>query len=531
MKKIFTTALIILFPLFLLAQGGVTFLDGTITVGEEHQMVRSHDTRSVNRGNEIIRVKRFRPSTKDFFVLQKFDATSLKMLAMNEYEDFPKDSYIEGISRFKDNIYVFYSLYNKSSKQDILYCREVDFTNAKFKREVAVLRITGEVAGKSVTGSGHVFGTHAEDKYDFYTSSDSSKLLITYKFKPESRDKERHEQMGFEIFDNNMKKIWGEEVEMPYPDKDMDVLTYCLDSKTNIYIAAAVTRTFEDGSRGKQLELLRIPADTRKATALPLDIPGMSISALRLMEGHNETISCLGFFSRMESMPGRWGIFTFHVKAEGDIFDVKAHAVPIDMVKQNRGERYLKHLEKIEMDNDRDKKTTKYELDGFIFSEMIPQADSSALLICEQYKLWGGVYASKNILVAKLAKDNSLLWMKMMARSQANGVGLNSVSYKYIKHGNSHHILYWDREENFEINNIDEPKVHQYGTHGYLVAYRLDEEGNTDKAVLMHTKKNSTGELLFPYLDTLIPIDGDLTIGANNMKRKKEVMMRMRLPK
>ncbi len=156
---------------------------------------------------------------------------------------------VEKVMKFNDKFYLFYSQYQNDKEQ--LLVREIDFESGTFRS-----------AGKQIISVDHkVSGTLVEvgpslgktiDKFNFYTSFDSSLLMVRYSVVPEKkREDESDGAIGIHVFDKDLNEKWSNKITMP-AERKMYPLDYTVDAVGNVYMVARVY----DG-KGEDTELHR----------------------------------------------------------------------------------------------------------------------------------------------------------------------------------------------------------------------------------------------------------------------------------
>ena len=159
-------------------------------VGEPYQVYDSPKKFYFEKNGEVLSVKPW----KKYVVIQKLDASALKLISKKEYSDFPDNYVVEGMVETQNKYFMFYSSWSgRKTKHERLYVREIDFEKGGFIGEPRkVIDVDGRLTGvTAMSSSVNVFsfgGLGIVDKFDIYPSKDESKILVKYRRKPKVKN-------------------------------------------------------------------------------------------------------------------------------------------------------------------------------------------------------------------------------------------------------------------------------------------------------------------------------------------------------
>lgn len=510
MKRIFKTLFLsLMFSFSALAQiDNAEIKDASYTVGAPYKVVDAPNKLYFYQDNELMTVK----ISGAKVTIQKLSTSDLEIKSTNVYKEMPKGFLLEGVEEINNKYYLFYSIWDKPNKSEQLFCREIDFAAGTLNdEEKALIKTDGKVTG-AFAASAWGWGGSVTDKFDFYKSFDESKFMVTYRKKPEEKkDAKSYDLIGMFVFDENMEELWGDEVKMPYTEKKMDNIDYAVDKKGNTYILA---RVYNDNSTDLKkrrsteanyhIEILRVPSNSKDIKSKDIDktvikIKDKFIQSITLYEGPEDYMICAGFYNKGKNMTGANGIFQFKIGKEGDLYDTKSYEFPTKMLNLYMSERAQKR-------NEKQAEKGRGEFSELVLRNFFVGSDGSIVLVGEQfyirevttYDTKGNArttyyYHYNDIIIAKIAADGELAWMKKLPKRQ---MGVNSgrsgmsFAYMYDDVSKNHYMVFLDNIKNLKLETNHAPYEHRNGAGGFLTAYEVShEEGTVSKVSILDTKK------------------------------------------
>ena len=179
-------------------------------------------------GNTGVTVKR---DGKKVYI-QTFDLQAVKEKTRKEYEDFRKGFVLIQLLTMKDKIYL---LYEVEEKVNLIYTREIDIKTGSFKSEKQIFSMAPPSFFDFVI---------SQNKLNIVKSFDESKIFFQYRNKPLIKDDTKnYDVIGMYVFDENMTKVWGNEIKMPYTEKQMNNIAYTVNNKGIVYMIARKNET------------------------------------------------------------------------------------------------------------------------------------------------------------------------------------------------------------------------------------------------------------------------------------------------
>jgi len=543
-KTYFWVLLLLLSSVYSQAQVQLS-TDFDVKLGEPYKVVDARSKRYFSVGNnKTLSVKTNRETV--YIQMYSYSKDGAKEVSNTEYKkELQKGSQLIDIIQTKDKLHYIYEVYNKKNKNFEVYSREINqskgtFASAKkvFTSKAKVQKTYMNMAGIIAVQS--LYALSAQPRFDIITSFNKEKILIRYRNVPEKkRDAVNFDILGFQVFDQDMKKEWGKEVKMPYTEKDMNNLTFGVLSNGNAFMIA-------QKNQDKKLELFTITATGLKIT--PLDISGdYYFMKINLNEDVNGNLICAGLYSEdgvdIKVAIGGFGsggisyntngFVYFKMEPTGKVLAFKDYEFSLELIQQYVSNRIKKRAEKRE-----DK--GKAGIEDLKLVEMINQKDGSTVFICErQYarsEMWGTdtktVYHYYNIVAMKVDADGNLAWVKKIPKNQAGINGTGQMSIKYIEGDGYHYVLYVDNPKNLNISIEDAPATHKDGMGGFLTACKIDDEtGKYEKHTVLDMR-NIEEKVAHQFSVTRIyeaNVEDQIFMMEAYLKNKKDAMIKIEL--
>jgi len=428
--------------------------------------------------------------------LQKFNS-NLKLTGTNSIstKSLPKGYMIEGLGEQGNKNYLYYSTWDKKANAETLFAQEIDAARGEFKGSATeLLTSNNKLAGTLVMTGFYQFGTVG--KWNFVSSADSSKTLIYYRLKPlKKRDAVNNDVIGIYVFDQNLKKQWGRDVEMPYTEKMMDQEDYQVDSKGNVYILAKVYTGEKKKKDDFHYEVLMYDKNSKKPAISSFKFTDKHIVDVALVEDHSGRMICAGYYSK--SGKGTDGAF-FLTFDEGNKTMKNIHKgfyeFPTELIREFESKRTVKKSEKKE-DKGQDE-----EVAHLVFRNIDVADDGTLTLFGEQYNWYITVemngkttttvyhYFFDDIYAMRINPDGEMKWVKKIPKSQ-RGTTYNRYSPSHLglsfhlhTIGNDSYLFFVDNIKNLNLKKDEAPATHVAGLGGVLMSVKLDGDGNVSKS-------------------------------------------------
>lgn len=482
LKQIFISALFISGALF--AQKNVTY-----KIGDPFKFPKKHfgyGFYPAQNGNFI--QLSLRPRKK--FSFQEINSQTLALENQAELDVKEVDYEFEHqIITLKNKTYWYYSRWTRSDKTEHLYYQEFDIQNHQFLSDKKLI-IEDEKMSFGLNGIGG-------DKYNFFTSSDSSLLLVAYRIKPENhRDAENQDVIAFNVFDKNMKQVWKSKVTLPYTEKMMDNSGITIDSKGNVYFLAKVYDSDEkvrknDKDPTYHYEVLRYKEGSARPDIIKVDFKGKFVQYIRINE-HDGKLTLVGYYSNKALTNSSDGAFYISLNnADSNDPQKGFYPFPDEVLKKYLTAREQKKIDKKQKEQDVDP-----EAGNLVLNKIYINEDGTCTLFGEVYysvtttyydgKYWHTytTYYYQDIIAMKIdPKENKMVWCKKFPKNQV-GRGTADLSYSVFEYNRNYYLFYLDNKKNIDLPENTRPYVHSAGAGGFLMMIKID--GNSGMAYKEH---------------------------------------------
>jgi hypothetical protein len=485
-----------------------------------------------SKNGEVLAIK----YSKGQWIFQKFSGGKF-----NETKRFAepksKEKYqIETFITINDRIYFFYSIYDRTSIQEQLFVKEVDFENAKFKDQGKLLfKVNGKVSG-SLVSTGFGFGFTKVNKFQFYTDFDEKKLAVKYRMVPEvKQDALNKDKIGLHVFDEDMQELWSDIVTMPYTEKKMNNIDYAIDSDGNAYILAEIfrdnttARVLRNGDINYDIELIRIDKDDQSVTNTRIEGNDKFIDDIAFFEGQDNELILAGYYKKTPRS-GVEGFFLQKITNEGQLLDEVAYNFPADIVKQYMTERQQRSVEKKE-DND------ALTINNLKLRNVIVNADGSITLIGEKYYFvtrcdskgrCTTTFYYQEMLAASVSAEGELQWMQKLPKNQVGSSGQGGMGFYYMSSSKYHYLLFLDNIKNYNLALNKIPERHSDGRGGFLTGYKVDKLSGKTSRISIFDTRNAQGTALYQFAtDRIIQVGDNAFVLECYIKGKNDVMIKV----
>ena len=448
---------------------------------------------------------------------------------------------------------MFYSSWNGKDDQEQLFSVALDFEKGVLSTtHKPIVIIDGKLTGGS---SFHFFGgslrgmiNGTQDKFDFMLSHDKSKMLVQYVKKPEIKnDKKSYNVIGLVAFDENLNKVSEREIKMPYTERRMDNLDYQLDNEGNMYLLVKVYHddSNDDKKRNKDefanyhLELFYIKNGSSDIEISKFDNKDKFVNKLWMFDSSNDFLVCGGYFSngKGEELSDSDGVLAFKIDRNGKIYDETFHSIPIELINQYESKKTKKRNEK------KEEKGIEAKIPNLELKNIIINDDGSLVLIGEQdffvtrtsMRADGSTrtYTSfhyNDIFITKIGVDKDLKWMKKIPKSQAGGMGIGGMSFKYCNSNNYHYLVFLDNVKNIDLPIDETPAGHRDGMGGYLTAVKVsDSDGSLSKSSILNGREIEDFQMHQFAVSRVFQTSQNSFMFEVYKKKKEDVMIKVTL--
>lgn len=485
--------------------------------------------------SEVLSLK----TIKKGFIAQKYSGSKLNEVKREELPYIPDNTKIEKMLEIEDRIYIFYSMWDKSSSSTKLFVRELDTESAKFKADKNLLTIQGNVS--SVGHSQALLKQAFRDKFSISTDYDESKILIQYrKLTNDDRETSDKDQLGLHVFTPQLEETWSHVVTMPYTKKKMNNVGHCLDKDGNVYL---LTEVFKDETTKKvtksgdpniDLEVIRIDKDDKSLKNTRIELKDKLIKTYNFFEIGTGDIIVAGYYSNDKSMKSS-GLYTYALSSEGEVLKSSVNEFDPNVLKQYESAKNQSKIDKA--DEKGELGVSKLKLrdlvlhkDGSItalgevhYSETNTNANSQSSSSSTSYYY-------EEIIACHLNPDGKMTWMSKLPKKQIGSKEYGGLGYKVMLGNESIYLLFLDNIKNLQIEIDKVPKKHIDGRGGYLTAYQVPySSGKATKLSIFDTKKVNDMELFQFATDRIVSLSDTVFAVEFYKKDKEDVMIRVKL--
>lgn len=466
---------------------------------------------------------------RDGIIVQKFTANTLNQENYELFNDLEANAVYEGDLLTQDYIYFFYSAWDRANETEQLFVRKISLSTGEMEgNSERLISIKGKITG----GDGN--------KFQVEESFDHSKLMIRYRKTPEKRnDKISKDVIGIYIFNrNDLSKIWGDDIEMPYTEARMNNLEYAVDKNGNAFILTEVmkegeTRRFDkEDNPNFDIQLIAVEENGRNVLATDMNTQGKFVNQVGFFEGRDNTLLLAGYYSNQRGFQVD-GIFLLDMNAQGEQLDLKTYEVPSEIVKQYISEREKKKIDKSE------NKGYDISLRDMVLRELLIQDDGSLLFSGERYycerhfnpQTKESTYSHhyKDILIAKISTNGELEYMHKLPKNQVGTTYTSEyrgdLGYKLISSEKYFYFVFMDNVKNMTLDSNKIPIQHKSTLGGFLTAYQVEKSsGQLAKLSILDTR-DAKGTELFQFNTERIVEISENQIAVEFYKKKKEDVM------
>jgi hypothetical protein len=447
---------------------------------------KGHQVQSpISFGN--VGIIQINPSVKDFnsYSFQLF-SQDLKLKKetfielkgrVGENVSFPFYPAGSGIIKFKNKTYLFMREVMKSDKGKVDGLSVLEFFPDKL--DFAPKSKNLFTAGGKVSMQGWGF-------YDIKVSNDQSKFLCQYALYPKDKDnKVNKEIIGLQVFDEDLNKLWGAEIEMPYVESLMDNLGFTLTNDGKVCLLAKVYEG-EVEKKGKNkvppkyhFEVFVYQKDGKEPKKIEISLDNLYNKEAYIYETNNG-IAIAGFYGqeRGRGIDGAYTVTLDIDKAVISKLNGGYYEIPTEFIKSFMSD---KEVEKTE--EKMDEEGGDLELNNLHIRKIYTNSEGGIKIVSEVY-FYMTSYTSnggsvthnfyRDAVVMSL-KGGKLEWINKIPKNQysttARGCSINSLMV-----GDKLHVFWKDKPENSKLAEGEKP-IRFGGINGMLRGCMFDSKG------------------------------------------------------
>ncbi len=360
-------------------------------------------------------------------------------------------------------------------------------------------------------------------------SYDSSKFLSVYEVPTKGKEQQ---QYSFHVYNiQDMSLIFEKDVELPYKDKEVNLIRYDVDNEGNVYGLVQIYEKREKGSKEVDNYTYKIYGYTKEsgeAIEYGFDITGTYLNSMTF-QVKNKVIYCSGFWGKKNSRDIS-GVYSIRLDAVSgkelveDVYEFSDEFV---------AEFYTdKEVAKA------DKKGKELEVKTIVLDYFKIQDDGSAYVVGEQFYTYQVCYTTQSgtrcvtyyvhndIVVTKIDANGVILWSNKIPKKsqQANGTG--HLSYHLFQKGQDLYFVYYDHQDNFELSDPKKyDRVPYFTKKTDLVCTKINADGEKEKTLIYNYADPSWNQLrLSP--NNFQNIGNNMFIGEGFVKGRKGILSR-----
>jgi len=516
----------------------------TFKLGTEYELPRKSEDLSFfgNEKDGIVNLS----LKKEELSIVKFNGKTLDQSSEKviELPEATKNFNSEIVTEFKNgNYFWIHSDWDKDSKIEALYYDKLDVSGAKLTASDTKLFETTRLTGDLTTTGLYQF--KVDNKYKFNYDADGKKLLVSYRLWPEEKnDKKNYDKIGLQVFDDNMKKLWGGEFTMPYTEQIMDNSDISIDGNGNAYMLAKVydsekrkEKDKETGMPAYHYELLKFVKGSNKIISAILSLDDYFIHETSLVENlqHEMIIACTYSkkSNKRSASNGTDGVFLATLDQNNKVVKFKNGYYEFPLAD-------LQKFESARTKRKMDKKDD-YEAPNLVVRNIAIESDGTVMMVLEEYyKVVNRTFDSRgqvrtyttfyyeDIIAGKINAAGQFEWLRKIPKKQkgsttsfSNAINYNlpgTMGFKLINDATGYYFLYLDNKKNMDITEDEVPKYHVDGAGGQVVVSKLDNAGViTNKELLFDTRE----EEVRVYPAKFTRINGSQFIGRAQVKKNR----------
>jgi len=483
------------------------------TAGQPYEVVASDEKYYLVK-DDVLLIFKFQ---RGQLFIQKFNKSTLALLATNKIEGLPPKSEFEGFHAIPGKLLFFFSEKKKESFD--LFSREVDFTTGNLSAELTQhisANQPKDFAGSHRQINQRPIGDMNNDFFKMVNSPDSSKMLIYYvKYTKRPTEKIEDYILGLYVYDctSGLKKLWGKELNTKYDVNTSNFLSYTVDNDGNVFALAYTYPSDEEIKKAgdafdpkkSELLVLQAGANEKELVYSKIDFNNMRCNNATIEAFSGGKVWITGSYRYKDAVFKNFedvhGFFQCRIGSGGVLESKVVEPVPAEISTMD----YTKD----------EKESGKPNVPGFgkpTIGQALVYQNGERILMGESFytidissahydknlknnsatspTLTSAEYVYYEISVAAFKNDGKLAYIKNLPKSQRSGRERLSISYKYLESGDHSYFFYMDNLKNLEIKPYKPEEVYLDQRPGYMAVYRMNKKtGNFDMVPLFDISK------------------------------------------
>lgn len=408
-------------------------------------------------------------------------------------EILPKLKYLRfvDILELNGHSYIVFNNYDKATRTQRLYAREIDEKNGGYAGEE--IELIEEPTERQVY-------------YNINIPDEGDHILITRLLPRESkRDKINYDKYSYSLFNKELKKIWTKEVKMPYVEADMRIMEMKLVGNDILIFFRKKSDNSEKGEQFDQLSVLQINEELSEPKEHELDIKGTVFQEFIFGEKKGENLLIAGYYKSTKKAFPFAGYFTavYDVESYG-LKNVKNYAFKDEIIRAFESERTKRKL---------DKTIAKGNEIGIPYMEMrniFNRKQGGWFVVGEQYHLVvttttdskGNVrytyhYYFQDVIVSAINSDGEEEWTVKAPKNQhfintTYGAGISAFEYE-----DNVYVFFIDHVKNKNLSSNESPVETRSIKDASFTCIKVSENGEIKRITLFDTKDEA--KVILPY--------------------------------
>jgi len=464
-----------------LAQLSGNDVDFDVDWGPKYNLPKEYSETHIlsHPGKGYVRVERKQQKKLQFV---RFSSPGMKMTDEKHYKmnDIGDKIALDKFVELNGTFYMFFSRWNEENKKERLFVKEIDPKDGDLKGERREILSGKKMVGDRWDGIG-IFSFKRVNKYRFAFSRDSSRMLITYRRRPQKdEEEEEYDAIGFCMFNDNLRLQWAKEMKFPHNEDLMDKLDFSADSKGNAYMTAKIKageKEIVNGQPNYDYKAFKVSEDSDEIDELSLNVDGRFIDQTVFHENEKNNMIFTGYYSTRGPGYTVGGVVVKKVDQDFDLVFSKYNKFSKDILYKYEDKRTRKRLNRMA-------KNSEPEVQYLTLKNVQSFDDGSLLVAGEGDAVKSGNHFCYDIYLMKLSAEGKKQWTTKIPKYQQSVKS----GYKYFNRNNKHYFLYIDHKENLEMKADEWPEKHLDTQGGYMTVCSV-VKGEKEKAHLFNLRE------------------------------------------
>lgn len=399
----------------------------------------------------------------------------------------------EKVLQLNNSYHWLRSVRDSRRKKDILYSTAIDIKNCNLAANENVLVEIDAVDPNAAVSKMKYFGRYVT-ALDF----EQKKLLVAYKVKPSVKGgRTEKNKVGIVVFDDHLKKIWGQEFSMPYANSVMENVDFSIDGSGNAYLLSRIydtdtKREYDKTTRkpAYHLEVFKLTEGKEPEVYTNFSLGEFFVREGFITENANHDMVLICSYGKDKDYDGSQGIFVGITDKKGTIANHENSFHPFprqEILKHNPG-----------LAKDLRDSTVDAEIPGIQILNLVRETDGSITLATERQRAifvpgggqrgytkfyYGDIYTFK---VDASGKRN---WFTMIPKAQLGYQGKGTMSYSMLTSENGYHFLFLDNLKNQDSKDEEGSIHHKDRLGGQVAVSKIDNNGSRTQEIIFDVRQ------------------------------------------